>query len=247
MRIAVAGGTGVVGRHVVAEAERRGHDVVVLTRSSGVDLTTGDGLAGKLDGVDAVVDTTSVQTTSAKVAKAFFGDVTRHLLAAEQAAGVGHHVVLSIVGIDGVPYGYYQAKAAQEEQVAADSVPWTVLRATQFHEFAEQVLGFINIGPISLVPGMLSQPIAAAEVGHHLIDLVEAGPAGRVPDLGGPERLDMVDLAKRVNETKQLGRKVFGLRVPGAAGRDMRSGKLCTDSDGPRGTQKFTDWLNNSR
>ena len=219
MRIAVAGATGVVGRHVVEQARAAGHDVVPLARSLGVDLTTGDGLGGRLDGVDAVVDTTSVRTQSRRAAERFFGDVTRTLLRGEAAAGVGHHVVLSIVGIDDVPSGYYRGKLLQERVVAEGPVPWTILRATQFHEFAEQVLGFASVGPFSLVPRMLSQPVAAVEVARALVDVVESGPSGRVSDLGGPDRHDMVDLARRV-ATARGRRRHCGAR----AGRGADTG-----------------------
>lgn len=242
MRIAVAGGTGVVGRHVVEVARARGHEVVVLARSTGVDLTTGAGLAGRLADVDAVVDATGVAAQKRAAAEAFFGGVSQRLLAAEVEAGVGHHVVLSIVGIDDVDTGYYAGKRRQEQVVAAGPVPWSVLRAAQFHEFAEQVLGFVRVGPFSLVPRMLSQPIAAVEVAGALVDRVEDGPVGRAPDLAGPERLQMVDLARRVSRARGLGRRVVPVRLPGAAGRGMRSGALTPTSDGPRGTLTFEAW-----
>jgi uncharacterized protein YbjT (DUF2867 family) len=239
MKLAVAGGTGLVGRLVVEEAAARGHDVVVLARSEGVDLTTGTGLDERLVGVDAVVDTTNHVSQKRAAAEGFFGDVTRHLLEAEAAAGVGHHLVLSIVGIDDVDTGYYAGKRLQERLVAEGRVPWTILRATQFHEFAEQALGFARVGPISLVPRMLSQPVAAREVAGHLVDLAEAGPSGRAPELAGPERHDMVDLARRVAG----GRRVVPVRLPGKAGRAMRAGALCPSGDGPRGRVTFEEWL----
>ncbi|WP_166389363.1 SDR family oxidoreductase [Nocardioides ochotonae] len=242
MLIAVAGATGVVGSHVVDVARGRGHEVVPLARSRGVDLTTGAGLDGLLVGVDAVVDVTSVRTQRRAGAEAFFGGVTRTLLAAEEAAGVGHHVALSIVGVDDVASGYYRGKQLQERLVGA-APHGSILRATQFHEFAEQVLGFASVGPVSLVPRMLSQPVAADEVATALVTLAEAGPSGRVPDLAGPERLDMVELARRVSEARGLGRRVVGVPVPGAAGRAMRSGVLCPTGDGPRGTTTFAQWL----
>ena len=243
LTLAVAGATGVVGRHVVSAARARGHRVVPLARSLGVDLTTGAGLADRLVGMDAVVDTTSVPTQRREEAESFFGGVTRTLLEAEAAAGVGHHVVLSIVGVDEVGTGYYQGKRLQERLVAEGGVGWSVLRATQFHEFAEQVLGFVTVGPFSLVPRMASQPVAAAEVGEALVDLVEAGPSGRVPDLAGPQRLEMTELARRVSRDRGLGRRVVPVRLPGAAGRGMAAGALCPSTDGPRGTATFDAWL----
>jgi uncharacterized protein YbjT (DUF2867 family) len=239
MRIAVAGGTGVVGRHVVDVARARGHDVVVLSRSEGVDLTTGAGLSERLVDVDAVIDTTNQVSQKRADSEAFFGGVTRTLLNAEAAAGVRHHVVLSIVGIDDVDSGYYAGKRLQERIVAEGPVPWSVLRATQFHEFAEQALGFVRVGPFSLVPRMLSQPVAAREVGQALVDLAESDPVGRAPELAGPERLQMVDLARKVAH----GRRVVPVRVPGAAGRAMRTGALVPTGDGPRGRVTFDAWL----
>lgn len=231
----MAGGTGVVGGHVVEVARERGHDVVVLTRSEGVDLTTGAGLAERSAGVDAVVDVTSVATQRRAAAEAFFGSVTRHL----QAAGAAHIVALSIVGIEEVDTGYYAGKRVQERMLAAGEVPWSVLRATQFHEFAEQVLGFVRVGPFSLVPRMRIRTIAAREVAEALVDLAERGPSGRVPDLAGPEVHDLVDLARRVAGD----RRVVPVRVPGAAGRAMRSGGLLPQGAGPRGTVTFDAWL----
>jgi uncharacterized protein YbjT (DUF2867 family) len=243
MRIAVAGGTGVVGAHVVREAGARGHDVVVLTRSTGADLTTGVGLAERLAGVDSVVDVTSTREQQRAKAEAFFGTVTRNLVGAGAEAGVGHHVVLSIIGIDLVPSGYYQGKLLQERLTEEGLVPWSILRASQFHEFAEQALAFATVGRLSMVPRMLTQPIAAREVAAALVDLVEAGPQGRVPDLAGPERRELVELSRLVNRERHLGRRVVGVRVPGAWGRGMRSGDLTPGSDGPRGTQTFEEWL----
>ena len=243
MRIAVAGATGVVGTYVVQVARARGHEVVGLARSLGVDLSTGAGLAERLAGVEAVVDTTSVATQKRAVAEAFFGGVTRTLQEAEAAAGVGHHVTLSIVGIDRVPSGYYQGKLLQEQVVAAGAVPWSILRATQFHEFAQQALGFVRIGPLSLVPRMTSQPVAAVEVAQALVELVEEGPAGRVDDLAGPEVLQMTDLARRVSQAHGLGRRVVPVRLPGAAGSAMRGRGLLPDLDGPRGHLSFDAWL----
>ena len=241
MRIAVAGGTGVVGRHVVEVAHERGYDVAVLTRSQGVDLTTGAGLEERLAGVDAVVDATNIATQKRAAAEEFFSRVSRHLLAAGAGAEVGHHVVLSIVGIDDVDTGYYAGKRRQERAVAEGDVPWSVLRATQFHEFAEQALGFARVGPFSLVPRMLSQPVAAREVGEALVDLATGRPVGRAPELAGPERHQMVDLARRV--ARLHGRRVVPVRLPGRAGAAMRSGALLPTTDGPRGRVTFDAWL----
>ncbi|CCH76464.1 conserved hypothetical protein [Nostocoides japonicum T1-X7] len=243
MRIAVAGGTGAIGQHVVREARARGHEPVVLARSEGVDLTTGSGLEDRLVDVATVVDVTNIASQSRTKATAFFETVTRTLQEAERRAGVGHHLALSIVGIDRVSMGYYQAKLAQEHVVESGPVPCTILRATQFYEFVEQALRFAAIGPVSLVPRFPDQPVAAADVAATLLDQVESGPSGRVPDLAGPAVLDLLDLARRVNAAKGLGRRIVPVRMPGRAGRAMRAGGLLPDSDGPRGATTFDEWL----
>lgn len=243
MRIAVAGGTGVVGRLVVAEAQQRGHEVVVLARSTGADLTSGAGLADRLADVGAVVDVVGTTAQSRRGAEGFFGATTRALLAAGTDAGVAHHVALSIIGIDRVPGGYYQGKLLQERLVADGPVPWSILRAAQFHEFAEQALGFAALGRVSLVPRMTTQPVAAREVAAALVSAAEAGPGGRLPELAGPEHRELVDLARLVNRARGLGRRVVGVRVPGAWGRGIRSGALTPSSPGPRGVLTFEEWL----
>lgn len=245
MRIAVAGATGTVGRHVVAVAAERGHEVVPLSRAAGVDLTTGAGLPQRLAGVDAVVDVANTQAQSRRRAEAFFGAVTRGLLGAERAAGVGHHVALSIIGVDDVPSGYYAGKRLQERLLRESDQPWSLLRAGQFHEFAEQALGFVRVGPLSLVPVMRSQPVAAREVGRALVSLVEQGPSGRVPDLAGPEVLSVPDMAREVSRVRGLGRRVVPVRLPGAAGRGMRDGTLTAEGDpsATLGSTTFAQWL----
>ncbi len=227
MRIAVAGGTGVVGRHVVDVVRRRGHEPVVLSRSTGVDLVSGVDLARHLAGVHAVVDVSGTTQQKRRAAEEFFGGVTARLLAAEVAAGVGHHVTLSIVGVDDVETGYYAGKRRQEQVLLAGPVPWSLLRATQFHEFAEQALGFAQVGPLSMVPRMRTQPVAAAEVAEALVDLAVGDPVGRAPDLAGPEEHELVDLARRVAACRRPRRRVVPVPLPGAGGRAMRAAPCC--------------------
>ena len=174
MRVAIAGGTGLMGGLVVDDATARGHEVVVLARSRGVDLVTGAGVDAALRGADAVVDVTNVGTMKADASTDFFETATRTLLAAEQRAGVERHVALSIVGVERAPFDYYAGKRAQEVAIEAGPVPWTILRATQFHEFAEQIYATAHAGPLHLAPKMRTQPIAAREV-------AAPGGSGRVP------------------------------------------------------------------
>lgn len=244
MKIAVAGGTGAVGRHVVDRVRELGHEPLVLTRSAGHDLVTGAGLEAALAGVDAVVDVASVQTQSAEKSRAFFGSVTRNLLAAEAAAGVRHHIALSIVGSDRAPEGYYAGKALQEQLVEAGAVPWTILRATQFFEFPAQMLGQTTFGPVALIPTTRSQPVAAREVAARLVDLAADAPAGRVRDLAGPREERMADLARRWLRANGKRTRVVEFPLPGTFGRALRDGTLLPAAGAADlGTQTFDEWL----
>jgi uncharacterized protein YbjT (DUF2867 family) len=242
-RIAVAGGTGTVGRFVVEALRRDGHDVVVLTRSAGVDLVSGAGLEDAIVGVDAVVDVSSVQTQSARASERFFGSVTTNLLAAESRAGVAHHVALGIVGSDRAPHGYYAGKAVQERLIESGAVPWTILRATQFHEFARQLIGQVRLGPVVVAPVMRSQPVAARTVGERLARLAVAGPAGRVPDLAGPRKERMPELVRRVIAADGLPGRVISVPLPGGFGRALRDGTILPGPDAVLDGPTFDEWL----
>ena len=201
MRIAIAGGTGVVGRHAVRAARAHGHDVVVLSRGEGVDVLTGGGLEERLDGVDAVIDALNTTSLSRRKATEFFRTTSRHLLDAGARHGVAHHVALSIVGIDGIDASYYAGKLAQERTVQASSAPHTIARAAQFHEFAGQISARASLGPLTLAPRLQARPVAAREVGEHLLRVAETDPAGRAPDLIGLRKdtaAIMRDLAARI-------------------------------------------------
>ncbi|MEV4446731.1 SDR family oxidoreductase [Streptomyces mirabilis] len=242
MRVAVAGGTGLVGRHVVEELTAAGHHPVVLARSTGVDLVTGTGLDGALAGVDAVVDVTNVTTTRAKKAIAFFDRVAHTLQDAGEQAGVRHHVLLSIVGIDRVGLGYYQGKLRQESVLKSGRTPWTVLRATQFHEFAQQTLDRVP-GPLAVVPRMRTQPVAAREVAHHLVQLVSAPAQGMAPELVGPRVEQLVDMTGRLLRARHQHRLLLPVKMPGATGTAMTGDGLLPAGPGPRGSQTFDEWL----
>ncbi|MFE5670936.1 SDR family oxidoreductase [Agromyces sp. NPDC056523] len=243
MRIAVAGATGNVGRHVIESATARGHDILTLTRRAGYDLEKGTGLAGALDGVDAVIDVANVTTTSTRRSREFFTAVSSHLLAAERDAGVGHHVALSIVGIDGVDAAYDAGKLAQEALVTRGDVPFTLQRATQFHEFAEQIVRQLSLGRLTLVPKGLARPVAARDVGARLVELAEAGPAGRVRDLTGPREERLADMVRRMIAFDGVKRRVVEFPLPGRFGRATASGQLRGGADAQRGTIDFDAWL----
>ena len=242
MRIAVAGGTGWTGKRVVEALEARGDEVVVLARSRGVDLVSGDGLRVGLEGVDTVIDVTNIATQSAERSIEFFGTVSTNLVRAEREAGVRHHVALSIVGCDRVDLNYYLGKRRQEEVVLGGDVPATVLRATQFHEFAAQMLA--ARGPVVVAPRMLCQPVALVEVSEQLVTLAHGAPLGQAPELAGPEPgLRMEEMITRL--AKQQGDRRFRFRValPGKAGRQIKNGGLLPTGAGPRGRITFDAWL----
>jgi uncharacterized protein YbjT (DUF2867 family) len=239
MKVAVAGGTGLTGRHVVEQLRAAGFEPVVLARSTGVDLVTGAGLDAALAGVDAVIDVSNVTTLKKAEAVDFFERAGRHLLDAAARAGVRHHLALSIVGIDRVSSGYYQGKLRQEEIVREGAVPWTVLRATQFHEFPEQILERVS-GPIALVPRLTVQPVAVREVAEALVAVVGGEPRKAVIELAGPRVESLPDMARRLIRTGTVRRRpVVPLWLPGP----MAHGGLLPTGPGMRGTQTFEQWL----
>ncbi|WP_405924952.1 SDR family oxidoreductase [Streptomyces sp. NBC_00035] len=243
MRVVVAGGTGMVGRYVVEELAAAGQEPVVLARSRGVDLLSGGaGLDDAMEGVEAVVDVSNVTTMSAKKAVPFFDTVGRNLLDAGARAGVRHHVVLSIVGIERVGHGYYQGKVRQEDVVKEGPTPWTVLRATQFHEFVEQILDRMP-KHLAVVPRMRTQPIAAREVAQHLVKLALAPAQGMAPELAGPRVEQLVDMVRRLLRARQQRRPVLPVRLPGPAGAAMAGDGQLPLGQGPRGSQTFDEWL----
>ncbi|WP_425953969.1 SDR family oxidoreductase [Xylanimonas sp. McL0601] len=243
MKIAVAGGTGTVGRPIVEAARAAGHEVVLLTRSAGVDLTVPLLAADALRGVDTVIDVSNRPSMAASASVVFFERVTRTLLAGEKQAGVGHHVALSIVGAAEVDAGYLAGKAAQERLVMAEPGGWSLLRATQFHEFVPQLLKQGRMGPLQLVPRMRSRPVAAAEAAAALVRIAEAGPSGLVPDLGGPREERMADLGRRYLAAIGVRRRVLELSLPGRWGHSMRDGGMLPGPGATLGTQTFEEWL----
>lgn len=251
LTVAVAGATGTLGRHVADVGTARGHRVVPLSRASGHDLMSGSGLTAALEGVDAVIDVTSTSTLNTAEAVAFFRTVTENLLAAERAAGVPHHVAVSIVGIDGATGGYYAGKVAQEdalEAAPADGPGWSLLRAAQFHDFPEQLMAQTSFGPVVYGPTALIRPVAAAEVAEALVDLAEGEPVGRSRDLVGPRDERLADLMRRVLRHRVAtgtGRRrlVVEAPLPGDQGRVFRSGALRGGPEARQGRVSFDEWL----
>lgn len=242
MRIAIAGGTGVVGRHVVWTVRGRGHDAVVMARSTGTDLYAGVGIDERLTGVEAIIDATSVQAVSARASVDFFRTVTQHLVTAGRRCGIRHHVAVSIIGAREAPFGYYAGKQAQEDLVLAQP-NGTVVRAAQFHDFAHQVMARTRIGPVFAIPVMRSQPVATAEVAGLLVDVAEQAPQGDGPEIAGPQELRVADMARQVLQHEGSRGRVIEVPFPGRFGRAMRDGTLVARAGTRLGQQTFDEWL----
>jgi len=203
MRVAVVGATGRIGRHTVRALERSGNEAVPISRSLGVDAYTGSGLEEALQSVNAVVDVSNTSSQDEAEIVDFFGITTANLLVTEQRTGVDHHVLLSIVGLErGQQVPHYVGKREQERLVTSGSIPWSVVRATQFHDFAAQVASWtLRDGTATIAP-LLVQPIAHSDVGNVLADVATQEPLRHHLDVAGPETQDLVDMARRTFEAR---------------------------------------------
>ncbi|MDI1462564.1 SDR family oxidoreductase [Catellatospora sp. KI3] len=209
MKIVIIGGTGLIGTKLGALLRADGHEVVPASPSTGVDIIAGTGLAEVLTGADVVVDVTNSPSFEEKAVLDFFRTAGRNLLAAEAAAGVRHHVVLSIVNAERNPdSGYMRAKVAQEELVKAGTVPYTIVRATQFLEFAGAIAATAAQGDTITLPPAAMQPIAADDVAAALAWAVEQPPADGSIDIAGPEKLGQDEFVRRYLAAVHDPRKV---------------------------------------
>jgi uncharacterized protein YbjT (DUF2867 family) len=237
--ILVTGGTGTLGRPTVARLRAAGHQLRVLSRKPGPDrvvgdLTTGAGLAAAVDGVDVVLHLATSQGSK---------DVrqTRNLL--DVASGVRHLIQISIVGIDAMPLPYYRTKLAQEQLVAEAGVPYTILRATQFHDLVDQVFRVQRFLPVLLAPAITLQPISVEEVAVRLAELVGQPPLkGRAADIGGPERRSAVDLARAWKQARSVHRPVVPVRLPGKTFTAFANGAGMVEGT-PYGRITFEEYL----
>ena len=244
MRIAVIGGTGVAGHHTVEALRRDGHEPVVVARSTGVDVLTGEGLDAALDGVEAVVDTSNLYAEDPAGAIALFGTATEILLAAEERAGVRHHVLLSIVGVGRIEgNAHYAGKRRQEALLGDGPVPATVVRATEFHEFAEMVVGWTRTGDEAAIPPLRIQPVAAAEVGEVLAEIAGGPALGRAPDLAGPRPEELLDMARRVTAAKGDPVRVVPSWRSGVLGPEAAGDVLLPGPGARLASTTFDDWL----
>lgn len=255
MRILVTGGTGTLGRHVVREALGHGYTVRAQSRQPRpddrvdlewvrADLASGAGVAAALTGVDAVVHAAS----HPRRAQAVDVEGTRRLTEAARAAGVQHLLYVSIVGVERIPFRYYRAKAAAERIVAAGGIPWSTLRATQFHTLVDRLIATASRVPLVLpLPiDFRVQPVAAAEVAARLLRAVAEGASGRLPDFGGPEVLTLGDAAESWKRARGVARPLVRLPLPGRLPAAFRAG-WNTVSEEERGRVTWEEWLDGPR
>jgi uncharacterized protein YbjT (DUF2867 family) len=248
MRIVVIGGTGRIGSNVVGRLAAQEHDSVPASPGTGVDTITGEGLADVMAGADVVVDVSNAPVWDDDAVREFFVTSARNLLAAEHGAGVGHHLAVSIVGADRLPdSGYLRAKVAQEAEIRAGNVPYTILRATQFFEFLPQIAETGAQGDRVRLPTGLMQPVAAGEVAATVAELATGAPVGGHVELGGPEALSVDAWARRLFAATGDERTVVGDPHARYFGTELRGGEL-TPGDGARiGAIGFDTWLAGQR
>jgi uncharacterized protein YbjT (DUF2867 family) len=196
MKIAVVGASGLIGTKAVDLLIDQGHDVVAASRSSGVDVLTGEGLADALAGADALVDVTNSPSFEADAVMAFFTTSATNLVEAARAAGVAHYVAVSIVGVDGLPdSGYFRAKVAQERVITESGLPFTIVRATQFAEFTDAITESLTVADVVRVPDALIQPIPANEVAAAVAQAAAGEPRNGIVNVGGPQRITFEQMA----------------------------------------------------
>ncbi|SHK59050.1 Uncharacterized conserved protein YbjT, contains NAD(P)-binding and DUF2867 domains [Pseudonocardia thermophila] len=245
MKVVVVGSSGLVGRGLVERLTAAGYEVVAASRSSGVDAVTGEGVAAALVGAHTVVDATNAPTHDPAEMLRFFTTATTNLLAAERTAGVRHHVLVSVVGADGLPdNGHLTAKAAAEQLVRESGVPFTILRATQFYEFLTTIADSCTAGDTVTLPDAQLQPVAVADVQAALARIATGEPANRILDMAGPDRRPLAEFVIEALAAQNASRTVvtsddarfFGAKV--AAESLVPAGTA--DITGPT---RFESWL----
>jgi uncharacterized protein YbjT (DUF2867 family) len=244
MKIVVIGGTGRVGSNVVRRLVAQGHDAVPASPDTGVNTITGEGLADVVAGANVVVDVSNAPVWDDDAVLDFFTTSTRNLLEAERAAGVGHHLALTIVGADLLPdSGYLRAKVAQEAEIEAGGVPYTILRATQFLEFLPQIVEAGAVEDGVRLPTGLMQLVAADDVAATVAELATSSPANGRVELGGPEALSVDAWARRLFDATGEDRQVIADPHARYFGTELHGGEL-TPGEGARiGTIDFDSWF----
>ena len=247
MKIVVIGGSGLIGSKLVNKLRQNGHEVVAASPKSGVNTLTREGLAEALSGAQVVVDVANSPSFEAKAALEFFETSGRNLLAAEAAAGVGHHIALSVVGTEHLlESGYFPAKLAQEKLIKASGIPYTILRATQFFEFVDSIIQSGADGNVIRLSPALIQPIASDDVAAALADLAVASPLNATIEVAGPEPFPLDQLGRNVLTVTKDRRQVIADVHARYFGAELNDRSL-TPGEHPRlGPTRFEDWLSHS-
>ena len=244
MKIVVIGGTGLIGSRLVDELREAGHEPVSASPESGVDTYTGHGLERALGGAAVVVDVSNAPAWDDDAVLDFFRTTARNVVAAGTVTGVSHHVLLSIVGVDGLPESaYYRAKLAQEDVVRAASVPHTILRATQFYEFLGRIADANTDGDTVRLPPVLVQPEAADDVAAALADIAVNAPVNGIVELAGPEAFRLDELARRVLEARSDARRVAADVGARYFGTELAHRSLIPGAGARIAPTRFEDWL----
>ena len=247
MNIVVIGGTGLIGSKLVEKLRDAGHEPLAASPDIGVNTLTGEGLDEALRSADVVVDVSNAPAWEDAAVLDFFQTSSRNLSEAETKAGVGHHVALSVVGIDRLPEsGYFRAKVAQEEAVKAASIPYTILRATQFFEFIGRIADSSADGDTVRLAPALIQPEAADDVAAALADVALSKPVNGIVELAGPEQFRLDELARRLLEATGDPRRVTADKHARYFGAALDDHSL-VPGDNPRiAPTRFNDWLGRS-
>jgi uncharacterized protein YbjT (DUF2867 family) len=244
MKIVVIGGTGLIGTKVVADLREQGHEAVPASPRLGINTLTGEGLAEALDGASVVVDVSNAPSFDETAMLAFFETSTRNLLAADGAAGVGHHVALSIVGIDRLPdNGYFQAKIAQEQLIASGPIPYSIVRATQFFEFIDGIADAATTGNDVHIAPVAFQPIAADDVARAVAEVAMDAPLNGRVEIAGPELLRFDDVIRRRLRARNDARQVIADPQAAYFGAVPSEQSLVLLNGAQLGKIRFEDWL----
>jgi uncharacterized protein YbjT (DUF2867 family) len=242
MKVAVIGGTGLIGSQVVTNLNSAGHRAVPHSQSTGVDIITGQGLSAAVDGVEVVVNLTNSPTFDA-ASLDFFRTSMDNLLAASEKAGVGHFAVLSIVGVDLVPgLDYYRAKVLQERLLEAGPVPYSIVRATQFMEFMDATLAMTTEGGTVRLPRTPVQPIAAADVSRVVAEVAAGSPLGGILNIAGPDVYPLDELGRITLAAKPDGRTVVTDDTAGMFAA-VQGDALIAPGGARIAPTRYTDWL----
>ncbi len=247
LKIVVIGGSGLIGKKIVDDLRQRGHQVVPASPSTGVNTLTGEGLAGALKGAQVVVDVSNAPSWEDKAVLEFFETSGRNLLAAEAAAGVKHHVALSVVGTERLlASGYFRAKLAQEKLIQASQIPYTVVRATQFFEFVGSIAQFATEGAIVRVPPALMQPIVSDDVAAALAEVAVSEPINGTLEIAGPEQIRQDELVRQFLSATGDARKVITDANARYYGVEVNDQSLVPGHNPRLGSTHFGEWLRQS-